>query len=176
MLKAEIKIELQGQTSTPIPIRCLTQWNASWEANYTEVTSSISLGKDAWAIFFFSHGAALHQKVLQCRVKSGNEGIVNPQWKMNTFSLKSISFLGFSNIIMIYKSYSIIVETSLNCFSHSKIMTAVTSHLCLQGWSVRCLQALQRTLWCNSYCMDRLTSQHLCVHIFCIFPFISFLG
>ena len=119
-------------------------------------------------LFAFWRGAAVHQKVLQCPVKG----------QMNTlaFSSKSTSFLGISNIIMIYKSYSIIVETSLNCFSHSKIMTAVTSHLCLQGWSVRCLQALQRILWCNSYCMDRLTSQHLCVHIFCIFPFISFLG
>ena len=32
---------------------------------------------------------------------------------------------------MIYKSYVIIVETSLNCFSHSKMMTAVTSDLFL---------------------------------------------
>ena len=31
---------------------------------------------------------------------------------------------------MIYKSYPFIVETSLNCFSHSK-MTAVTSHMFL---------------------------------------------
>ena len=30
---------------------------------------------------------------------------------------------------MIYKSYAIIVETSLNCFSHQKMMSAVTSHL-----------------------------------------------
>ena len=32
---------------------------------------------------------------------------------------------------MIYKSYPIIVETSINCFSHSKMMTAVASHLFL---------------------------------------------
>ena len=32
---------------------------------------------------------------------------------------------------MIYKSYPFIVETSLNCFSHSKMMTAVTSHMFL---------------------------------------------
>ena len=32
---------------------------------------------------------------------------------------------------MIYKSYPIIVETSVNCFSHSKMTTAVASHLFL---------------------------------------------
>ena len=32
---------------------------------------------------------------------------------------------------MIYKSYPFIVETSLNCFSHSKMMTAITSHMFL---------------------------------------------
>ena len=32
---------------------------------------------------------------------------------------------------MIYKSYPFIVETSLNCFSHSKMMNAVTSHMFL---------------------------------------------
>ena len=32
---------------------------------------------------------------------------------------------------MIYKSCPFIVETSLNCFSHSKMMTAVTSHMFL---------------------------------------------
>ena len=30
---------------------------------------------------------------------------------------------------MIYKSYPFIVETSLNCFSHSKMMTVATSHM-----------------------------------------------
>ena len=174
MLKAEIKIELQGQTSTPIPIRCPTQWNASWEANYTEVISSISLGKDDWAIFFFSHGAALHQKVLQCPVKSDNEGIVNPQCKMTTFSWKSISFLGFSNIIMIYKSYSIIVETSLNCFSHSKIMTAVTSQLCLTGLISMMPPGSAKDIVMQMYGKtNRSTS--LCSYIL-YFPFISFLG
>ena len=32
---------------------------------------------------------------------------------------------------MIYKSYPIIVETPVNCFSHSKMTTAVASHLFL---------------------------------------------
>ena len=32
---------------------------------------------------------------------------------------------------MIYKSYPIIVETSINCFYHSKMTTAVASHLFL---------------------------------------------
>ena len=82
---------------------------------------------------FSLHGAALCQKLLQCPVKSDNKARVNTQWKMNTFSSKSTSFLRISNIIIIYKSYSIIVETSFKCFSHSKIMTAVTSHLCLSG-------------------------------------------
>ena len=30
---------------------------------------------------------------------------------------------------MIYESYPIIVEASVNCFSHSKMTTAVASHL-----------------------------------------------
>ena len=84
-------------------------------------------------VCFFLHGAAVCQKVLQCPVKSDNEGKVNARWKINNFSSKSTSFLVISNVIMIYKSYSIIFETSLNFFSHSKIMTAVTSHFCLSG-------------------------------------------
>ena len=32
---------------------------------------------------------------------------------------------------MMYKSYPINVETSVNCFSHSKMTTAVASHLFL---------------------------------------------
>ena len=32
---------------------------------------------------------------------------------------------------MIYKSYPIIVATSVNCFSHSKMTTVVASHLFL---------------------------------------------
>ena len=105
MLKAEIKIEFQGQNSTPIPIKCFTQLKASWEANYTEVISSVSLGNDAWAtvLFIFLHSAAVGQKVLQCPVQSDNEGRVNAQWKINTLSSKCTSFLGISNIILIYK-------------------------------------------------------------------------
>ena len=82
--------------------------------------------------YVFWRGAAVHQKLLQRTVKSDNEGRANVKRTMNTFSSKSTSFLGISNI-MTHKSYSIIVETSLKCFSHSKIMTAVTSHLCLSG-------------------------------------------
>ena len=84
--------------------------------------------------YVFWRGAAVLQKLLQRTVKSDNKGRANAKRKINTFSSKSTSFLGISNI-MIQKSYSIIVETSLKCFSHSKIMIAVTSHLCLSGLS-----------------------------------------
>ena len=165
MLKAEIKNEFQGENSTPFPIRCLTQWKASWEANYTEVISSISYGKDAWATvfvfcFFSLHSAAVCQKVLQCPVKSDNEGRVNAQWKINNFSSKSTSFLGISNIIMTYKSHSIIFETS-----YSKIMTAVTSHFCLSGLIGKMppgsakdivMQLYKQTDWSASLCLQIL--------------------
>ena len=115
---------------------------------------------------FILHGAAVHQKVLQCPVKG----------QMNTlaFSSKSTSFLGISNIIMIYKSYSIIVETSLNCFSHSKIMTAVTSQLCLTVLISMMPPGSAKDIVMQMYGKtDRSTS--LCSYIL-YFPFISFLG
>ena len=39
--------------------------------------------------------------------------------------------LPFSGFLTYDKSYPVIVETSSNSFSHSKMMTAVTSHLFL---------------------------------------------
>ena len=65
----------------------------------------------------------MHQKVLQYPIKSDNKGRVNAQWKMKTFP--------FPGFLTYDKSYPVIVETSLNSFSHSKMMTAVTSHLFL---------------------------------------------
>ena len=100
--------------------------------------------------------------MLQCPGKSDNEGRVNAQWKINNFSSKSTSFLGISNIIMIYKSHSLIFETSLNCFSCSKIMTAVTSHFCLSGLIGKMppgsakdivMQLCKQTDWSASLCL-----------------------
>ena len=71
---------------------------------------------------------------------------------------------------MIYKSYPIIVETSLNFFSHSKMMTAVTSHLFLPELISEMPPGSAKDI------PDRLTGQHLCVYTFCTFPFISCFG
>ena len=49
--------------------------------------------------------------------------IENPRFKIN--------FPFWDFLQMIYKSYPTIVETSVNCFTHSKMMTAVASHLFL---------------------------------------------
>ena len=57
---------------------------------------------------------------------------------------------------MMYKSYPFIVETSLNCFSYSKMMTAVTSHMFLPELgpvsrkSRKLFVKLRPALFCNA--------------------------
>jgi len=77
-----IKLNFRVRTplSTPLDVLLNENFKSQWAscgANYTAFISSISLSKDAWAIWFFWHGAAVHQKVLQYPVKLDNEGRVN---------------------------------------------------------------------------------------------------
>ena len=96
MLKAEIKTEFQVRTPLPFPLDVLLNEKPVGKPTTQKLLAAHLFARMLelqYLLFFFLHGAAVRQKLLQCPVNSDNEGRVNAQWKMNTFSSKSIHLL-----------------------------------------------------------------------------------